>query len=333
MANIRRVLSPLTFVFSQKRLINLTSKKIFLPFYHAVSDVSLPHIKHLYPVKNSADFIQDLEYLCKYFKPVAIDELLEIVNEGKPVEKPVFHLTFDDGLSQFYDVVAPILSDKGIPATVFLNSAFIDNQGLFYRYKISLLIEKLLLFSSNKWVFGEKVFTQKEVLIATLKTTKYIHQAKLNDLAMQLNIDFEQYLKDNTPYLTTEQIIQLQKKGFAFGGHSIDHPIFNELSFTEQKRQVSDCFKALDIFRLEKKYFSFPFNDEGVTHDFFSWLYEKEGCHLSFGISGLKNDAFKQHMHRFPMEGTALRPSSLIKTEYLYYLIKSLIGKNKIVRR
>ncbi|WP_262708643.1 polysaccharide deacetylase family protein [Natronoflexus pectinivorans] len=60
----------------------------------------------------------------------------------KPASK-IFHLTFDDGLSEIYHETIPILEKKGIPATIFLNTGFIDNKKMFYRFKSSLVIESI----------------------------------------------------------------------------------------------------------------------------------------------------------------------------------------------
>ena len=54
-----------------------------------------------------------------------------------------FLLTFDDGFREIYDIIAPILLDKGIPATFFISSGFLDNRELCYQHKASLLVEKV----------------------------------------------------------------------------------------------------------------------------------------------------------------------------------------------
>lgn len=46
-------------------------------------------------------------------------------------------------MRQCYDVILPILEAKGIPATFFINSGFIDNKDLFFRFKASFLIDEL----------------------------------------------------------------------------------------------------------------------------------------------------------------------------------------------
>ena len=81
------------------------------------------------------------------FEPLSLQELYEIMLGKRELHTPAFHLTFDDGLREVFDIAAPILKQKGIPATIFLNSGFVDNRSLFFRYKVSVLLE--LLQSQN----------------------------------------------------------------------------------------------------------------------------------------------------------------------------------------
>jgi hypothetical protein len=97
----------------------------------------------LYPVRSENIFKKDLDFLLKHYKPTNLTELLDIIKGKKILEHNCFHLSFDDGLKEIYDIVAPLLIERGIPATFFLNSSFADNKNLFYRYKASLLLEAL----------------------------------------------------------------------------------------------------------------------------------------------------------------------------------------------
>ncbi|MFO7369242.1 MAG: polysaccharide deacetylase family protein [Bacteroidales bacterium] len=322
--------------FSTRLLIQLTSQKVLLPFYHTVSDNWLPHIGNLYPVRNKKLFEADLDYLCTYFRPVSMDDLFEIVSQDKPVSKPVMHLTFDDGLKEIYTIVAPLLEKKGIPATFFVNTGFIDNQDIFYRYKVSLLIDA---YKKNRKFSGEIA----SILHVEQQNHFEIYDAlsgltrndllKIDQVAKILEIDFQEYLIKEQPYLNTSQVFDLLKKGYAVGSHSVDHPLFKTIPTEDQKNQVAESFIWLKSkFNLQHYYFSFPFSDEEIGKEFFNWLYGSQNCRLSFGISGLKRDFCKYHLHRIPLEGT-LRPArDIIKAEYIYFLMKALINKNDIQR-
>jgi len=320
-----------------KHLIKITSQKLLLPFYHTISDVRLPHLSNLYQVRGKSEFVKDLDYLCKHFKPISIEELTKIANSNQAIDKPVFHLTFDDGLKELYTEISPILEKKGVPATFFINTDFVDNKALFYRYKVSLLIEEInSKIDSRKKVanhfrMNEHNFNDIQNKFLSLK---YKDEPTIDRIAELLEFDFTAYLKEQQPYLFKNQIKELINRGFSIGSHSLNHPLFKDIDLSEKKRQIVESFKFIEQeFDVTNLYFSFPFSDDSVERDFFDWLHSIAGCQLSFGISGLKHDYMKYHLHRIPFEQSSNKVQDIIKSEYLYYIVKSLINKNKIIRQ
>ncbi|MGM0532562.1 MAG: polysaccharide deacetylase family protein [Bacteroidota bacterium] len=156
---------------------------------------------------------------------------------------------------------------------------------------------------------------------------------KIDRIAEISGINFQEYLANNQPYLNTSQIRELITEGFTIGSHSLNHPFFKDIDTGKQKRQIMDSFDYIDHhFEMNHRYFSFPFSDEAVSADLFDWLYNYANCQLSFGISGLKQDYSKYHLHRIPFEGDVGDAQNIVRSEYLYYMIKALFGRNRIRR-
>ena len=99
-------------------------------------------MQHLYKARSIERFKEDLDFLLKHYKSISLQELITLNKSGKAITENCFHITFDDGLKEFYTVVAPILKERGVHATVFLNSNFIDNKELFFRFKASIIFEE-----------------------------------------------------------------------------------------------------------------------------------------------------------------------------------------------
>jgi peptidoglycan/xylan/chitin deacetylase (PgdA/CDA1 family) len=238
-------------------------------------------------------------------------------------------------------VVAPILKEKGVPAAFFLNSAFHDNKALFYRYQVSVLIEKLqqkTVSETAKKLLAQTLLEKQLLKPGDLKNSllaiNYNSKDILPELAKILEVDFEEYLKLQKPYLTTVQTEELIKQGFSIGAHSHDHPEYRIVPLEEQLKQTLTSVDFLtEKFNLPYRWFAFPFTDEGVSRKFFEEIYKENKVQLTFGSAGLKHDSFPQHLQRFPMEGTLQTAEELIKTEYVYYLAKAPLGKNQILRR
>jgi peptidoglycan/xylan/chitin deacetylase (PgdA/CDA1 family) len=227
---------------------------------------------------------------------------------------PDFHLTFDDGLSEVYHTVLPILIEKGIPATVFVNSQFVDNRDLFYRYKAALLVDKLNQTPNE---------TNKELADKILKIN-YLEKDFLDETARILEVDFEEFLRKQQPYLTVEQLKTMQRNGFTIGAHSIDHPNYALLTEEEQVRQtLQSCEYVKKTFDEEKAYFAFPFGNHGVKDTFFEKIYP--AVDFTFGIAALGTSHNGRHIERIDMESYGKNAALCVGRAYITRFLKRWI--------
>ncbi|MFT6360666.1 MAG: peptidoglycan/xylan/chitin deacetylase (PgdA/CDA1 family) [Saprospiraceae bacterium] len=284
----------------------------------------MPHIAHLYEPRTAYQFEKDIDFFLKYYEPVDLDFLKNNCHLKKP-DKNYFHLTFDDGLREVYDIIAPILLRKGVPATIFLNVDFVDNQALFFRYKASLILD----FFNKKEVSKGEYLEIENIAPKGLLHINFLNKNKLDEIAQILNIDFDDFLKEKQPYLETNKIQSLASQGFTFGGHSLNHPLFSEIPLSEKVRQATEStIFAKRITAQKTGAFAFPFTDFGVENTFFNKIFREKNIDISFGTAGLKQQRYAQHWQRFPMEEGEGTAEELVKTEYLYYMVKRLFGKH-----
>jgi peptidoglycan/xylan/chitin deacetylase (PgdA/CDA1 family) len=294
----------------------ITKKKVLLPFYHTVAEQQRPHIKHLYRMKTVTEFQKDLDFLLQHFEPIDAETLYHIHSSKTVPKNPVFHLTFDDGLKEIYETVAPILLEKGVPATFFINSGFVDNKALFYRYHASLAIENLKkegeLTDDLKTKILACSYEDKDTLF------QYFPCQQVND-----------FLNKESPYLTVEQIRILSNQGFTIGAHSIDHPYYYKISFAEQLRQTRESLNFVSsVINQKLRLFAFPFTDDRVSKNFFEQI--KPDVDLCFGTAGLKNDKISYNLQRIAGEKNNLEyMENILKKEYLRYIVKFFFKKNE----
>lgn len=317
-------------------LMKLGSKKVIFPFYHGVSDCSLSYIRQLYSIKSEKEFKEDLDYLLKWFEPINLKSFKNHISNKTRLIENSFILTFDDGLSSFYDVVAPILLEKKIPAINFLNKNFIDNKQLFYRFKVSLLIERILKIKENEECFAKisKILNIHTIsdTICWLKESSIKDDSVLDDLGIILEVSFNDFLKNEAPFLTKNQIKKLIEQGFYFGGHSVSHPLYKQLHLKNQLAETIDSVNYVcDEFGLDQKVFSFPFSDDAISKEFFIEINSEQI--ISFGSAGLKDEDLDFHFQRIPMEYSKnYSAKQIIKGELLYYILKKMVGYQRIKR-
>lgn len=309
--------------------------RILLPYHHLVNNNSIPHIAHLYNYKNEKKFIGDLECLLKNFSIIHPDELFACIEANKPIPKGSFLLSFDDGLCEVYHTIAPILKSKGIPAIFFINPAFIDNKEMFYRCKISLLIEELKIQPSQNKTFSSilKCNTEIEEIKIALKKINQNNASLLDDIAHAINYSFNNYLQENKPFLTTAQVIELHQQGFTIGAHSINHPYYKLLSKEDQIAQtLNSCMAVKEITGQQICHFSFPHSDAAISLSVIQEI-NKQNKGLLFGIQNQKQELHNNILHRFNAERPEIDFMKLIKGQLFLNRMQKVFGKNTVVRK
>ncbi|MCK4749391.1 MAG: polysaccharide deacetylase family protein, partial [Bacteroidales bacterium] len=188
-------------------MVSLTGQKTIFPFYHVVSGVALPHIKHLYYYRDEAEFEHDLDGMLKMFAPISIDQYLN--GESGSRTKKQMVLSFDDGLVECHQFIAPLLKQKGVPALFFLNNNFIDNRGMFFRYRASILIEKLLSDDGALTEAAGYLVIPEDQVVKAILMIRYNQQPLLDALVTLVDIDYSAYLTHQKVYMSSEQVKDL----------------------------------------------------------------------------------------------------------------------------
>jgi peptidoglycan/xylan/chitin deacetylase (PgdA/CDA1 family) len=307
-------------------------------YYHMVSDQDVIHVKHLYKYKNVAQFRADLDHLATKYRPIDMGDLLGWLNGRLALPKNSLLLTFDDGFREMYDVVMPILLEKGIAATFFLSSDFIDNKRLCYHQKMSIMAESIGKgVSRGIQMKIVETLAKREIrctdpIVGVLSVT-YDQRDVLDEIGELVALDFGEYLSKHSPYLTTPQVRSMIKKGFKIGAHSIDHPSYATLPLEEQLYQTEESIRIIrETFGLRYGVFAFPHGDNKVSGDFFRRLYKTEIVDASFGTGGILDDEWDRNIQRISLE-KPLAPAQQIIAFQLARRMYKLATRQYLIKR
>lgn len=302
----------------------LSRVTLVVPYYHLVSDFTVPHVSHLYRFRTVAEFRSDIEYFVRRFEPVTLGDIVNSVSGKRTLSRPCFHLTFDDGFTEMHEVVAPILHRAGVPATFFLNTAFLDGGGLAHHNMLSVLLDRL---SRSRLGTGclqrvESLLSVTEGDAATLRdrilSIRYSQTALVRSLAETLDIDLDEYVRERQPCLSSEQVSKLLHMGFSIGSHSHDHPLYSDLPLTQQLEQTRTSIQLLDKrFGLCPKAFAFPHTDRGVESAFFTSVFSTPLLDVSFGTGGLRTHFHPRNIERVSMEKTSAPAADILSRQFV----------------
>jgi peptidoglycan/xylan/chitin deacetylase (PgdA/CDA1 family) len=245
--------------------------------YHSVADDSLS--KWIDPDNHVAAevFAQQMEFLSKNRKVVSLSDLIATLKEGRtPVDGTVV-ITFDDGYLDNLSVAAPILDRYGLPALLFLPSAYIDrgeNQWIDQAYTaFKFRTNSILMLGSNpvrQYDLDNSVQNRAgykavwgELLSASAEERKEI----LADLYRQLQP------AGRSPQLSMswDDVRTLLKKykGFQIGGHTAEHTDLTSVSDEKAKEELAICSKRIeDELNIHTRFFSYCYcrSSKGVRN-------------------------------------------------------------------
>ncbi|MFM2337576.1 MAG: hypothetical protein RL115_769 [Bacteroidota bacterium] len=304
--------------------IRLTGQSKIFPFYHCVTNAPKPHLSALGYYRKTDQFVKDLLFFKKHYTSVTIPQM----QQNKAAS---FHLSFDDGLSECYTEVFPLLLKERLTATFFINADFIDNKKMFIRHKISLLHVAAQSSAISRARLASKLACEDaQVCLRLLSLT---NEQLVDELAKEVDIDFIAYLHTFKPYLTTLQIKEMSRSGMQIESHGKDHTDLTLVKDEEAIFQIKDCNLFLqNTLGAKPKYFAFPYGSDRVGNRVFDFLYKQEGLLGTFGVAGLKMDSEQRHIHRIAMEAGDISAESMLKFEYFYFMLKALVRKNVIHR-
>src|SRR5579872_48794 len=291
--------------------------------YHVVSDVAAPHIRH-YRVLDTAQFEADLNYLQSNFDFISYEELVRRRDAGNAVRDNSVILTFDDGFAECASVVAPLLRRHGLSCVFFVITDLIDNTELFRESLASLCITKILQLpvrqvetivdelglgerlrrqgaeaSSDPTILplevadlGPRPDPRLTPLLRWLLNLPLGEAGLLDQLQARLGVEPQSYLQRVRPYLTTQQIRQLQSDGFTIGAHSCSHRRLQGLPRAEAEREiVESCRIIRDLTGQRSVPFAFPYSGAGIDRAWLAGLRRRYNfIGLFFDTGGLRRD-------------------------------------------
>lgn len=272
-------------------LLRRPAHRLICPLYHTVRSTTPSWWGPRYRIKTPAEFELDLDQWLRWGKPVSLSDLIAW-SRGKRDCPRGFFLSFDDGYRELYEVVAPILRRKGVPATFFLVSSLLDNAAVFCRDHLGLISQAMEGASPAALAEVHARLKRAGLSWAELWASRQPQPQLIAELSALLEVDAKAWLEREQPYLTTAQASELLQAGFALGAHSIDHPLYAGLAPEEQVRQtrVSMDF-IVSRFGLDHRAFAFPYGEFGVDPGFVISMVKRGAVEIFFGTDGVHPDA------------------------------------------
>ena len=269
-------------------------------FWHIVSDDPMPHVQRLYPIVPIKKFEAALLYLKENYSFISYQQLHSHIFKGAQLPPNAVHISFDDGYTECFQVVRPLLLKYKIPCTFFLTTDLIDNSILFYRNKQSLCIDRLMQadFDYHPSIFKNlynQQFPPSKTLpkfISWLEDLRLSDEPMIDEICRTLDVNWQSFLIEKQPYLTSVQIRHMHAEGFTIGAHSLSHRKLVGLSSDEIESEISSSTKIIaDLTGQDIVPFSFPHSAWGLDRDHLAQIRSRHPMiGVLFDTKGLHQD-------------------------------------------
>jgi peptidoglycan/xylan/chitin deacetylase (PgdA/CDA1 family) len=208
-----------------------------------------------------SDFERQVAYLTKRYNVVSAKQVMESAVIGAPLPQKAVLITFDDAYCDFKTNAWPILKKFGLPATIFVPTAYPDNPDkLFWWDKLHLSImssTKQCLFLSpiGLLLLTDRVTRSRSLrkLQNYIKSLPYIKAMALVD-EICANVGRSEFSNNNV--LGWDELRKLSREGVELGAHTQTHPILDKLpvnqireeavgSYLDLKREIGDVLPII----------------------------------------------------------------------------------------
>ena len=208
--------------------------------YHRVLE-ALPSEDFSFDVElvsaTAASFRQQVAWLARNMQPMRLDEVLALVDAGRPLPPRAVVITFDDGYDDNYRVAYPILREHQVPAVFFVSTAHVGSGLPFvYDWLVHMLCstrEEALDVPEldSRWVLPDGIDARRTLVAEVLDTLKRLEARQQLALVSRLEA---QWGMPRVPHpdcrpMDWAQLREMSAGGMEVGSHGMHHLMLAKL--------------------------------------------------------------------------------------------------------
>lgn len=275
------------------------SRCISILIYHRV--VAEPDA--LLPDLPSADeFDRQLAAVQRWFTVLPLREAAARLRDGTlPVRAAC--VTFDDGYADNAAVALPVLRRRGVPATFFVSTSFIDG-GRMWNDSVIETIRATHGEVLDARPIGLEALdisttaSRREAIDRVLSALKYLPQEERQKRVDTLAAGTPRPLPTGL-MMTTEQVRSLDANGMEIGAHTVTHPILARLDAAQASNEIRESKRRLEaITGKPVTLFAYPNGKPGrdYSREHVGMVKElgfEAAVSTAWGVANAQSDAFQ----------------------------------------
>jgi peptidoglycan/xylan/chitin deacetylase (PgdA/CDA1 family) len=265
--------------------------------WHQITPAFDPLLHHQYTWTRLQDFGAAVDDLSARFRILPLHEAIARINRGD-LRGACAVLTFDDGDSSLAEYVVPLLREQNLPATFFINSAYLESQRSYWFPILSYLCS---IESANaQAALPDKLRQRAQQLRVTGNAPFYRSvRDRIEELAPLVpNL--------RTRTVSAEWLTKLDGDQFAIGAHGHEHQRYAMMTPEWQVNDLRENVRILSQFKAYRPIFAVPFGRPWDWTDHTLRIAHKQGLQIVLANGGInvgRCDVYR----RIPSDGQQIR--------------------------
>jgi peptidoglycan/xylan/chitin deacetylase (PgdA/CDA1 family) len=270
--------------------------------FHDISAEESPFTSGMGVSISPRDFEAALSFLARYYTPVRLQDVLTDCDGLGLPSRPML-VTFDDGYASVMKWAAPLCARFNVPAIVFLNAAFLDNDGLAPDNLVCYAANVLGMDTINAAARAVKAADTPQLESMSDVFSRFFpsitveeRRSFLDILARLGGIGERQLAGEANLYLTRQEVCELAAAGFEMGNHTYSHVRCRSLSPKNIGEEIDRNKAELEsISGKQVQSFSLPYGSaEDLTSEIMRhlWLTRYKAVFLSESVAN-PDDTFQ----------------------------------------
>jgi peptidoglycan/xylan/chitin deacetylase (PgdA/CDA1 family) len=284
---------------------------------------------------------------------ISLDEILNRYEHN--VKGKFIALTFDDGYRDNLELALPILSQLGVPFTVYVTTDILDGKFVFWWYLLESLIlyQDVIEFKFNGLTYSfnnkySKEYKFEKIRTLIIECTGDERDQLFYELFEKNNINLKSLNSDLS--LNNAMLMSLAANSLVtIGSHTVSHPSLAELDDRELDNELIKSKEILEkIISRKVEHFCYPYGsaENCNTREFFAASKIYKSATTTIIEKLIKSNEFSNYnLPRLPLRGNyagskshikllldGLSPIELFKVDGLLTDIeKNLVGLNECI--
>jgi len=283
---------------------------LLILMYHRIRTDNFLGINKYYDAANvllkNDVFLKQIDFIARNYKVIRLSDVNYAMASRMNSRGNICALTFDDGFSEHYNLVFPLLKKYNITATFFVPTQHLVEKtprwlDVMYYIFSHTKVGEVKLTTENKVIGKFNIKSNSEVKILKNILKKMNSEKRcvaMKELAdkLKVNINNEKIIREF--YISENNIREMSKEGMEFGVHTVSHPLLTAISAKDARMEIGNSKRTiLKLSKQKKISFAYPFGGldsyDGSIISIVKSLGFENACTSIPGINSSNTDRYR----------------------------------------